>query len=571
MGIPDLLKQYTPLIQHIHLSKFKHKTCAVDMMLWLYKGVYASLNNDILTTSTSPVKSDLYLNYPLKMLSLLKAHDITVIAVFDGKIPPAKYDEHSHRLSYKAQNITLAQQLSQIGKDDESKKVFKRTLRIKSRMINTLVDVLKKMDIDIIIAPYEADAQISYLYKTHQIDFAISEDSDLIPYGVEHIGFKLDVNGNMEYLDISKEHKEQVLPTLMEKQHEVTKFLLSITRLHLVRFCVLLGCDYIASPKGLGIKSCYKLLRTCNTIDTAVHAMKCSGKFKFENDNEEEYIHKAKQAMSVFYLQTVYDNKENMLRPIWNVMQYERTDDTVDDLVTKSFLYEVINGKKVLNDKKEKEYYYGPFFEEFEEYCNGNVDVKTMMKDKKKETVAVIEKYYNKYYLHLTYANCKVMKVEGKEGKKMKEYITIHENKREIDIDNEIRFLKDTIGEDELVLYNNNNSNKDVLLNRKRVKCSNDEEIFKGINIGDILTQTTTQVVNNSTTSNSNSKYHWMSGNMKKENECFDNSNSNEHKENNENGSSCNNNKDLCFKQYKVINDIIIPKKQETSSNNMNN
>ena len=558
MGIPDLLKQYAPLIQHIHLSAFKHKTCAVDMMLWLYKGVYASLNNETLTTNTSPSKSDLYLNYPLKMLSLLKAHDISVIAVFDGKIPPAKYEEHSHRLSYKAQNMTLAQQLSQIGKEDESKKVFKRTLRIKSRMINSLVDVLKKMDIDVIIAPYEADAQISYLYKTHQIDFAISEDSDLIPYGVEHIGFKLDVNGHMEYLDISKEHKDKVLPTLITKQQEVTKFLLSITRLHLVRFCVLLGCDYIASPKGLGIKSCYKLLRTCNTIDTAVTAMKCSGKFKFENDNEKEYLHKAKQAMSVFYLQTVYDNKENTLRPIWNVLQYERTDDSVDDLITKSFLYDVIRGKKTLNDMKEKEYYYGPLFEEFEDYCNGNVDVKTMNKDKKRETVEVLEKYYNKYYLHLTYANCKVLKLESKEGKK--DYITIHENKREIDIDNELKFLKDTIGEDELTLDHNNNNSKDVLLNHKR-KRNNEEEIIKG----DVLPQTT-QVLNSTNRRSNSSKYHWMSVNMKKENECFNN----EQKENNDHMSSCSN-KDLCFKQYKVINDIIIPKKQEISSNNTNN
>ena len=565
MGIPDLLKQYAPLIQHVHLSAFKHKTCAVDMMLWLYKGVYASLNNETLTSSTSPSKSDLYLNYPLKMLSLLKAHEIDVIAVFDGKIPPAKHAEHSNRLSYKAQNMTLAQQLSRLGKEDESKKVFKRTLRIKSRMINSLVDILKKMDIDVVIAPYEADAQISFLYKTRQIDFAISEDSDLIPYGVEHIAFKLDVNGNMEYLDISKEHKEKVLPTLLTKQQEVTKFLLSITRLHLVRFCVMLGCDYIASPKGLGVKSCYKLLRTCGSIDTAVSAMKCSGKYKFENDDEGEYMHRAKQAMSVFYLQTVYDNRENTLRPIWKV-QYERKDDSVDDLVTKSFLYDVTCGRKELNERKEKDYYYGPFFEEFEDYCNGNVDVKTMTKDKKKETENVLEKYYNKYYLHLTYANCKVLKWEGECKEGNKHYITIHENKREIDIDNELKFLKDAIGEDELALEPNDN-NKGMLLNHKRKCNDNDDEIFKAINVGDILTQTTQVLhINSSSDNDINNKYRWMSVNVKKENEC----NNNAQKEDlDEHATACD--KDLCFKQYKVINDIIIPKKQPISSNNTKN
>ncbi len=33
------------------------------------------------------------------------------------------------------------------------------------------------------MAPYEADAQISFLMKEGHVDFAISEDSDLLAFG----------------------------------------------------------------------------------------------------------------------------------------------------------------------------------------------------------------------------------------------------------------------------------------------------------------------------------------------------------------------------------------------------
>lgn len=54
------------------------------------------------------------------------------------------------------------------------------------------------------IAPYQADAQVAYLVKTNVVDFAITEDSDLIAYGCERIIFKLNLNGFADFLDLQK-------------------------------------------------------------------------------------------------------------------------------------------------------------------------------------------------------------------------------------------------------------------------------------------------------------------------------------------------------------------------------
>ena len=68
MGIRDLLTLYKTLLTKENLSNFRGKTCAIDMMVWLYKGMYAVNNN--------PNIKDIYLNFPLKMLTILQTEVI---------------------------------------------------------------------------------------------------------------------------------------------------------------------------------------------------------------------------------------------------------------------------------------------------------------------------------------------------------------------------------------------------------------------------------------------------------------------------------------------------------------
>ena len=46
---------------------------------------------------------------------------------------------------------------------------------------------------DVIVAPYEADAQLAYLSKWNIAQLIITEDSDLIVFGCEKILFKMKI------------------------------------------------------------------------------------------------------------------------------------------------------------------------------------------------------------------------------------------------------------------------------------------------------------------------------------------------------------------------------------------
>lgn len=50
------------------------------------------------------------------------------------------------------------------------------------------------MDIEYVIAPYEADAQMAYMVREKIADFAVTEDSDLIAYGCPNTVLKLSLN-----------------------------------------------------------------------------------------------------------------------------------------------------------------------------------------------------------------------------------------------------------------------------------------------------------------------------------------------------------------------------------------
>jgi len=50
-----------------------------------------------------------------------------------------------------------------------------------------VMQVLKKEKVDYIVAPYEADAQMTFLSINKLVDAVITEDSDLIPFGCSRV------------------------------------------------------------------------------------------------------------------------------------------------------------------------------------------------------------------------------------------------------------------------------------------------------------------------------------------------------------------------------------------------
>jgi exonuclease-1 len=89
------------------------------------------------------------------------------------------------------------------------------------------------------VAPYEADAQLTYLFKNNKIDLVITEDSDLLLFGASKCFFKMDLQGRGLEIDLDDLPKCDLFKGL--------KPVPSVDRCKemLLKICMLSGCDYI--------------------------------------------------------------------------------------------------------------------------------------------------------------------------------------------------------------------------------------------------------------------------------------------------------------------------------------
>ena len=58
--------------------------------------------------------------------------------------------------------------------------------------------------VDVLVAPYEADAQLAYMNKINLAQLIITEDSDLILFGCEKVIYTLKKNGNGQMVQRDK-------------------------------------------------------------------------------------------------------------------------------------------------------------------------------------------------------------------------------------------------------------------------------------------------------------------------------------------------------------------------------
>ncbi|SBT31443.1 exonuclease I, putative [Plasmodium ovale wallikeri] len=201
MGISNLLQFLKPIVKNSHISKYKNEVIGVDIMCWIHRGLI-SCAYDIVTDNFN----DSYLNFIEKMLETLNHYNIKVVFVFDGEELPEKKKENLLRKSRREKAKKEAQEIIKKVKNPRTNEtVLKKciqALSVSKEIIESVIQFCKKKNIDYIISPYEADAQLSYLCRMGFISCVISEDSDLLVYGCPRVLYKLKNNGECNEISL---------------------------------------------------------------------------------------------------------------------------------------------------------------------------------------------------------------------------------------------------------------------------------------------------------------------------------------------------------------------------------
>ena len=162
-------------------------------------------------------------------------------------------------------------------------------------MAKVLIDKLKKRGTPFVIAPYEADAQIADLYNRKVIDFAISEDSDLLVFGCEKVLFKLDKSGHGQFIDLSKMQ--------LNRKPNLQGFTMEMFQ----NMCILAGCDYLKPLRGLGIMKASTIVHKYRYLERILRGIRFEANYSIPDDYEYNY----KKAQLTFRHQLVYKYKDS--------------------------------------------------------------------------------------------------------------------------------------------------------------------------------------------------------------------------------------------------------------------
>ena len=168
-------------------------------------------------------------------------------------------------------------------------------------------------EIKYIVAPFEADAQLAYLYKQKLIDCVLTNDSDLIIYGVEHIMF----------LRPKEDSYYEYQPS------DEIRYVNNMEKIHLPMIAFLIGCDYFKGIKGVGWKRAFELVketikktkdlpRENELIFKALYNEMKSKKYIKELESEDILLKKYLMVYKVYTTQYVIDPRDSKLKDLQN-------------------------------------------------------------------------------------------------------------------------------------------------------------------------------------------------------------------------------------------------------------
>ncbi|XP_020681414.1 exonuclease 1 [Dendrobium catenatum] len=299
MGIQGLLPQLRSIMQPIHVQDLRGQTVAVDTYSWLHKGaIYCSLQlcKGIPTTK--------HINYCMHRVKLLQHHGVKPILVFDGGFLPMKIDQETKRARKRKENLERAMEHEAAGNSVAAFDCYQKAVDISPSIAFELIKVLKQEKVDYVVAPYEADAQMTFLSMYKHVDAVITEDSDLIPFGCSRIIFKMDKFGQ------GVEFRSSLLD--QNKDLDFTGF----TKQMILEMCIFSGCDYLPSLPGMGLKRAHALIRKYKSHEKVTKHLRYSG-ISIPPVYEESF----KKAVWAFQHQRVYDPEKECIVHLSDVPQ----------------------------------------------------------------------------------------------------------------------------------------------------------------------------------------------------------------------------------------------------------
>ncbi|KAJ5422039.1 XPG/RAD2 endonuclease [Penicillium cf. griseofulvum] len=292
MGIKGLHGLLKSIQKPCHIKNFSGQTLGVDAYGWLHRGTVACSVDLVLNNPTRK-----HIDFVLNRVRMLLFFGVKPYLVFDGDNLPSKAGTEQDRHRRRQESKALGLELQRKGRTPEAYQEFQKAVDVTPYMARELIEELKRMNVQYVVAPYEADAQLVYLEQQGDIHGIISEDSDLLVFGAKRLLSKLDQHG--ECIEINRAD--------FTACREVS--LVGFSDPDFRNMCILSGCDYLTNIPKLGLKTAYRIIRKHRNVEKALRMLQFEGNFRVPAD----YLANFKQAELTFLYQRVFCRKAEKL------------------------------------------------------------------------------------------------------------------------------------------------------------------------------------------------------------------------------------------------------------------
>ncbi len=205
--------------------------------------------------------------------------------VFDGK-PPGFKAVIEERAKAKKEAQRRLEEAREKGDIEEIRIAAQQTAVLTDEMLEQAKQLLELMGVPVVQAPSEADAQIAYMAKNKSINFAASQDWDILLFGSPFLVRNLSISGRRKVP--RKQEYIQIKPELIELKSVLNE--LGINQEQLILIGILIGTDFNPGIKGVGPKRALELVKEQKTLKNVLSSIDWNSQFEDDKISAQEIL-----------------------------------------------------------------------------------------------------------------------------------------------------------------------------------------------------------------------------------------------------------------------------------------
>jgi len=217
--------------------------CLYQFLIMIRENNSGTYNN--LTNQEGQITSHI-IGMLTRTLRLMEA-GIKPVYVFDGKPPELKLGELQQRREKRQEATANLQSALESGDQEQILKSTKMTVKVTKEQNEQTKQLLRLMGVPVVDAPSEAEATCAALCRDGKVFAAATEDADCLTFGTKTL---------VRNLMAAESQKKQILEVSLERALEQ----LNISMDQFIDFCILCGCDYCDTIKGVGPSTAIRLI-----------------------------------------------------------------------------------------------------------------------------------------------------------------------------------------------------------------------------------------------------------------------------------------------------------------------